>query len=92
VELLQCAVQLLEQIASGQPEGLDPSAAADFIGVHVSKLHDLNSRGLMPAPANLGDGRCPRFVRSELLAWLIAGAPSRLRWQSMRELAMRRAG
>ena len=72
-----------------EPEGMNADAAGAFLGIAVSKVHDLNDRGLMPSPVLLGDGRCNRWLRSELLAWLRAGAPSRARWSSMREHAMR---
>lgn len=74
------------------PEGLSPAEAARFIGVSPSKLHELNSRGLMPAPAELGDGKCPRFSRSILSAWLKAGAPSRIQWLAMKDSVMRKTG
>jgi predicted DNA-binding transcriptional regulator AlpA len=89
--LLARVVELLEQQAAGEPEGLDPSAAARFIGVSVAKVHQMNRDGLMPAPAELGD-RCPRWARSELKAWLLAGSPSRVRWIHQRDIALRRAG
>lgn len=64
-----------------QPEGLAGPSAAAFCGVSDSQWHDLNSRGLVPAPVLIGDGRCRRWLRSELLAWLRAGAPARARWE-----------
>jgi predicted DNA-binding transcriptional regulator AlpA len=93
VGVLARLADAVEQQRMAAAEGLDPGAAAAFIGVSISKLHDLNTRGLMPSPAELGDGgRCPRWSRSELRAWLLAGAPSRIRWQAMRDQVMRRAG
>ena len=85
--------RLAEAIAAmgAVPEGLDREAASAFIGVSLAKLDDLNARGLMPSPAQIGDGgRCPRWSRCELKAWLQAGAPSRVRWASLRDAALRR--
>ena len=76
-----------------EPEGLGPNDAAAYLGVSVSKLHDLNSRGFVPAPIEIGDGgRCGRWSRSELKAWLLAGAPGRVRWAMMRDAALKRVG
>lgn len=71
------------------PEALDASQAAKLCGVGRTKWHDLNTRGLCPSPVELGD-RCPRWLRSELLAWLRAGAPPRIRWHNMRDACLRK--
>jgi predicted DNA-binding transcriptional regulator AlpA len=91
------ALDLLRRIAaaveSDRAEALDPRAAAAFLGISVGKLHDLNGRGLIPQPAQIGDSdRLPRWDRSELRAWVLAGAPSRIRWQTIRESCLRRLG
>jgi len=88
-------VELLERIADAteakRSEALGPADAARFINISVAKLHDLNSRGLLPTPASIGDSdRLPRWSRTELRSWLLSGAPSRQRWTMMRESAMRR--
>ena len=72
-------------------EGLDPVSAATLIGVSVRKFHEMNSSGLIPAPVELGD-RCPRWLKSELLAWMRHGAPSRARWVLMRNDVLPRRG
>lgn len=74
-----------------QPEGLDAKSAGTLLGVSVSTVYDLDSRGLMPEAVTLGDGRCRRWLRSELLAWLRGGAPSRLKWQLIKSQASRRS-
>jgi len=88
-------LELLERIAdgidAGRAEGLAPADAAALLGISTSKLHELNARGLMPAPSELGD-RCPRWSRTELKTWLLAGAPGRARWNLMRDTTMRRTG
>jgi predicted DNA-binding transcriptional regulator AlpA len=83
--------RIADGVDAGRAEGLAPSAAAQFIGVSLAKLHDMNAHGLLPAPADLGD-RCPRWSRGELVAWLRAGTPGRARWNLMRDTALRRAG
>ena len=90
-------LELLRRIAAatdaGQAEALDPAGAAKFLSVSVSKIHGLNSSGLIPLPARIGDSdRLPRWSKSELKAWLLAGSPSRVRWAAMRDSAIRRSG
>ncbi len=91
--LAAIAGQIAAAFAARPPEaeGLDATAAARFLGISRSKIHDMNTHGLLPAPAEFGD-RCPRWSRSELRAWLLAGAPSRARWAGIRAAAMRSAG
>jgi predicted DNA-binding transcriptional regulator AlpA len=98
---LATIVSLLERIAervdclkdTAATEALDPASAARFIGISTSKLHELNGRGLIPAPVNIGDSdRLPRWMRSELFSWLRAGAPSRSRWSLLRDASLRKTG
>lgn len=84
--------RLLDAAREGQPEGLDAKGAARFLGISVSKLRELDHRGLMPAAAMLGDGLCKRWPRRVLAAWLVAGAPSRARWELMKDQVLRRVG
>src|SRR5262245_22574590 len=72
-------------------EGLAAADAAKFLGVSASQFYDLDARGFLPEPALLGDRRCRRWCRRELLAWLLAGAPPRTRWSMMRDSVMRKA-
>jgi predicted DNA-binding transcriptional regulator AlpA len=88
--LLGQVVDFISTLGAGV-EALDASQAARLCGVSVSKFRAMSDRGLCPAPVELGD-RCPRWNRSELLAWLRSGAPPRSRWREMRETAIRRAG
>ena len=71
-------------------EGLTPTEAAAFLGISPAKLHQLDASGLIPSPAQIGDGRCPRYSASELRCWLLAGAPARLQWRAMRDASIRR--
>src|SRR5262245_41897563 len=83
-------VAMAESLREGSvmPEGLAPADAARFLGISRTKLHEMNTRGLVPEPVDVGG--CPRFSRSELRAWLLAGTPTRSRWMQMREVALRR--
>jgi predicted DNA-binding transcriptional regulator AlpA len=85
-------VILSERREVSQAEGLSAREAAAFCGVSVAKWHGLNADALIPAPAELGTGRCPRWVRTELRAWLLAGTPPRRTWNDQRQTAMRRVG
>jgi predicted DNA-binding transcriptional regulator AlpA len=84
--------EIRDRLGEAPPEGLDAAAAARLIGISVSKFRAMDAAGEVPAPVQIGTGRCPRWLRSELLAWLRAGAPSRLRWAQMREVLLKRAG
>ena len=81
--------QIRDQLAAGFSEGLDAGAAAAMLGVSRSKFFAMSSSGQIPQPIELGTGRCPRWSRSELLAWFRAGAPPRVRWEHMRASALR---
>lgn len=86
------AERLIEALDSAViREGLSHAEAAALCGVSKSKWAEMYSKGQTPLPIELGDGKCLRFLRSELLAWLRAGAISRARWMQIREQAMRRA-
>lgn len=85
------AARLAEVLDSASfREGLTHAEAAALCGVSRSKWAEMYSRGQTPLPIELGDGKCLRFLRSELLAWMRSGAISRSRWLQVREQAMRR--
>ncbi len=90
VEVLERVAHALESSTGIVPEGLNPSDAAKLIGVSVSKIHQLDKDGLIPSAVEVGCGRCPRFLRTELLAWMRSGCPSRIQWRAMREAAIRK--
>lgn len=52
--------------------------------LHVSQRHinDMNKEGRLPAPVRFG--RAVRWIRSEIDAWLAAGAPDRNAWNMHR--------
>lgn len=65
------------------PEALPAADAARLLGVSRATFFKLHSAGRVPLPVYLTP-RCPRWRRSELLAWLGAGCPDRQTWQRMR--------
>lgn len=95
-DLLQKVTTLLERIAVAVEqsnvvaEGLNAEDAATLIGVSRSKFLELDTQGLVPGRVEIGDGRCPRWLRTELSNWLAAGAPCRRTWNEMREPRRRR--
>lgn len=95
VALLVAALLKVAELAEGGgivPEGLTAPESARLTGVPVSKWHALNAAGHCPAPVEIGDGPCPRWLRSELLAWMRHGCPVRAMWRHMRDAAPRRVG
>lgn len=58
-----------------------PDVAA-LLGVSERHVWKLNASGGIPTPVKLG--RCVRWRRRELLAWLDAGCPSRDKWEQRR--------
>jgi predicted DNA-binding transcriptional regulator AlpA len=73
-----------------QPKALlltDREAAA-LCGLGRSTWRRLQAGGKVPPPIHLG--RSCRWRRSELLAWIDAGAPEACTWAAMREQHARR--
>jgi predicted DNA-binding transcriptional regulator AlpA len=89
-DLAALLTRVVAAVEAAPVEGLDARAAAAFCGVSESKWRDMDTRGHCPTPAQLGDGRCPRWSRSELLAWFRAGCPSRASWRLVRDQLLRR--
>jgi predicted DNA-binding transcriptional regulator AlpA len=73
------------------PEALTADDAATVYGISRALFYSYDKRGLVPQSVQIGDGP-RRWLRSECLAHLASGAPSRRQWQLMRTQAMRRAG
>ncbi len=69
-------------------EALAAPEAAKLCGVSRSTWLKLQASGRVPRPVRLG--RCVRWLRSELLAWLAAGCPSRERWDAIKPGGQRR--
>lgn len=62
---------------------LSVQQAAKLLGVHPENLKKLIAKGRVPAPLDLGP-QTKRWLRSELVAWLEAGAPVAAEWQKRR--------
>ena len=62
---------------------LSAEEVAESLGVSERHVWALHASGRLPKPVRLG--RCVRWRREELLAWVEAGCPSRDRWEAMRE-------
>ena len=67
-----------------EPEALPAASAARLLGIGRTKFFTMNSAGKVPMPVYLST-KCPRWVRSELLAWLAAGCPDRQTWVKLRK-------
>jgi predicted DNA-binding transcriptional regulator AlpA len=87
--LLARLAAALEDFDGIAPEGLAAGQAAAFVGVSRRKWYEMDAAGLCPASVQLGD-RCPRWLKSELQAWLRHGAPTRVTWRQIRDQALRR--
>ena len=61
---------------------LSARQVADLLGIGLSTFWRLHSSGQTPAAVRLG--RCTRWNRLELLAWIDAGAPCRDKWEVSR--------
>lgn len=66
-----------------QPLLVPACSAAIITGVAESTWWKLHSAGSTPAPIHLG--RATRWNREELRAWIEAGAPSRDRWEAIKQ-------
>jgi predicted DNA-binding transcriptional regulator AlpA len=83
----------LDVLAGVVPEALTRREASTLIGVSVSHFGTMERSGeLGPMAVHVGGERSVRYVRGELVEWLKAGAPHRIKWQAMRAAGSRRAG
>ena len=57
---------------------LDAVGVGRFLGVGKSKVYELDARDELPAPVQVG--RVRRWVKAEIEAWLLHGAPKRAAW------------
>ncbi len=57
---------------------LDAVGVGRFLGVGKSKVYELDARDELPAPVQVG--RVRRWVKAEVEAWLLHGAPKRAAW------------
>lgn len=63
---------------------VDAATAARLCGVSRSQWFMLSSAGKTPRPIRSLGIRCPRWLVSELRAWLESGAPERGAWERMK--------
>jgi predicted DNA-binding transcriptional regulator AlpA len=61
---------------------LDATGVATMLGVSRRHVQALDSAGKLPAGISLG--RCKRWKKSEILAWIDADCPPRPKWVAMR--------
>ena len=71
-----------------EPELLNARQAAKLLGVSERHFWTMEATGRL-GPALHRLGRCRRVSASELRAWIMAGTPSRERWQAMKAGARR---
>ena len=57
---------------------LDAIGVGRFLGVGKSKVYELDARDELPDSVQVG--RVRRWVRAEIEAWLLHGAPHRATW------------
>ena len=55
--------------------------AEGVLGVGKSSIYELHANERLPAPIQVGRGR--RWVRAEIEAWVLYGAPSRASWERL---------
>jgi excisionase family DNA binding protein len=56
---------------------------ATFLGVSKRHVNSLNASGRLPKPVRLG--RAVRWSADEIRAWFAAGAPSRDKWEKLKQ-------
>jgi predicted DNA-binding transcriptional regulator AlpA len=78
-------------MATSAPIAVNASEAARLCGFSRGHWHRLDSAGLVPRPVRIGGG-CPRWVVSDLAAWMEAGAPNRATWELRKRNGYRQAG
>ncbi len=72
------------QVNAPEMAGLavDAAEVAKLLNVSLRHVNSLNASGRLPRPIRLG--RSVRWLRSDLEAWLEAGAPVRDAWDRIR--------
>ena len=66
---------------------LSVNEVAELLGVSIRHVWALHASAQIPRPLKLG--RSCRWVRTDLLAWMEGGAPSREEWESQKAKAGR---
>ncbi len=60
---------------------LDVDGVGRFLNVGRSTVYELHAHERLPAPIQVGRGR--RWVKVEIEAWVLHGAPSRAVWERL---------
>ncbi len=63
---------------------LDTAGMAEFLDVPAKVMAQLGHTDRIPQPFRLGLGRCQRWSVLELLEWVEAGCPRRMKWVEIR--------
>ena len=72
-----------------EPLLVSATDAALVLGVSRSHFYGLHTAGKLPLPIRLG--RRILWRRAELEAWVSAGCPARVRWESLKATGVRGA-
>jgi len=77
-----------EEVAKPHAVELEPLVVSDdgvakLLSISTRHVWSLNSSGRLPRPLRFG--RTVRWYVEELRAWIAAGAPSRDKWEIMKE-------
>lgn len=68
---------------------LDDRNLAMLLAVSRSHIHRMRAAGRLPEPLKLG--RAARWLRTEIEAWLGAGAPTLELWRARKQMEQRRS-
>ncbi len=72
-----------QEIETNQTLLVTASELAKLLGVSVRQIWRMNSAGKIPKPIRMGN--CVRWMIKEIEAWLEAGVPDRVSWESIRK-------
>lgn len=72
------------------PELIDTEQLCTILNLHRSTLSRWMAAGRVPAPLPLGKPN--RWRRDEIIGWIEAGCPDRVRWAAIKEHESRRKG
>jgi len=78
-----CANRIGARGVAGRSEAIGAANAAALCGISKPSWDRMNAAGKTPQPVWLLGS--VRWMRSEILAWLTAGAPDRVRWEAMKK-------
>ena len=73
---------MTNQLKTTEQLALPAREVAKLLGISERLVWTMHATGQIPRPVRLR--RCSRWNRSELVAWLEAGCPSRGSWEDQR--------